>query len=89
MHGLSKYVWHQCVPLKWSFLTWRALQNNIPLDDCLVKRGFSMVSKCACCASPQVQTISHVFITRPVSIEVWDYFDQLMSIRGNASLSCK
>lgn len=30
--GFAQYVWHHCVPLKWSFLTWRAFQNCLPLD---------------------------------------------------------
>ena len=47
--GLYKYARYSCVPLKWSFFTWRVIQNCIPLDDCLQNNGFQLASKCNCC----------------------------------------
>lgn len=43
--GLSKQAWHSCVPLKWSFLTWRVSQNCLHIDDCLKSFGFQLASK--------------------------------------------
>ena len=31
-----QFIWHDIVPLKWSFISWRALQSSLALNDCLV-----------------------------------------------------
>lgn len=78
--GCAKSVWHHCVPLKWSFLTWRAIHSRLPLDDCLIRKGFQLVSKCGCCINSQVETIHHVFVNCPTARQVWATFEDICDI---------
>ena len=58
--GSFKFIWHSSVPLKWSFVSWRALQNSLPLDDFLVRKGFQLASKCDCCTDSKRENFSCV-----------------------------
>ena len=83
--GSSKFIWHPCVPLKWSIITWRSLLKSLPLDDCITKRGFQLAFKCNCCLSPQVETVDHVFANSDTAEEVWNYFKAMIGIQSYSS----
>lgn len=82
--GFAKNVWHHCVPLKWSFLLWKALRACFPLDDCLVKLGFCIVSRCGCCCY-YIETTSHVFVNSEIARQVWGHFEDLCHINCNGT----
>lgn len=67
-------IWREAVPSKVSAFSWKALRNRIPSRENLCKRGvvFSTDSiLCPCCAS-MVETSSHLLITHPRSLLVWE-----------------
>lgn len=50
--NLFKFIWHNCIPSKFYFLTWRILCNAIPIDSLLQKKGINLASR---------KVLSHVF----------------------------
>lgn len=83
---LSQKLWHHLVPLKWSFLTWRTINFGIPLDDCLINKGFHMVSKCICCEPAYCETINHCFISSSSAQKVWAHFEDMLRINGSGNV---
>lgn len=53
---------------------WRIIREKIPTDDILEKRGFTVVSKCSCCITPQQETIDHMFSSSVIASAVWSHF---------------
>ncbi|XP_016514982.1 uncharacterized protein LOC107831708 [Nicotiana tabacum] len=50
---------------------WKA---KLPLDDFLRRLGYSMPSKCWCCADPKEESLVHLFFTSNTARSVWSYF---------------
>lgn len=84
--SLSLNIWHHLVPLKWSFLTWSAINQGVPLDDCLCKKGFQMVYKCNCCDPAHCESINHIFVTGNLAQQLWSYFENKLHISGGGSM---
>ncbi|XP_070020607.1 uncharacterized protein [Nicotiana sylvestris] len=53
------------------FTVWKA---KLPLDDFLRRLGYSMPSKCWCCADPKEDSLVHLFFTSNAARSVWSYF---------------
>ncbi|XP_071926970.1 uncharacterized protein [Coffea arabica] len=70
MHGL---VWNRGVPLKISIFAWRLLNNFVPLDSMLRRRGLPLVSRCSCCFAEE-ESVLHLFVRGQVAREVWGHF---------------
>ncbi|XP_031095329.1 uncharacterized protein LOC115999629 [Ipomoea triloba] len=77
----SRRVWAKHVPWKISFLAWRVFKRKVPMDDVLVRFGYSLVSKCNCCIAPALCTLQHVFCAGEVATEVWGYFAATLGIK--------
>nr|XP_016476429.1 PREDICTED: uncharacterized protein LOC107798017 [Nicotiana tabacum] len=61
---------HFTVKSAWDYV-WKA---KLPLDDLLRKLGYSMPSKCWCCADPKEESLLHLFFTSNAARSVWTYF---------------
>nr|XP_016458897.1 PREDICTED: uncharacterized protein LOC107782527 [Nicotiana tabacum] len=53
------------------FTVWKA---KLSLDDFLRKIGYSIPSKCWCCADPKEESLVHLFFTSNAARSVWRYF---------------
>lgn len=71
---LYKHIWIKGIPFKISFLLWRLWKFKFPLDDMLKRWGIQFPYRCHCCVSPDVKTVSHLFLKAPVARYVWQYF---------------
>ncbi|KAM7465607.1 hypothetical protein LguiB_013169 [Lonicera macranthoides] len=65
-------IWKSFVPPRVSCLTWKLLQNKLPTQDNLQKRGMTMVSRCEICKS-NLDNVEHVFITCPFAHTLWQW----------------
>lgn len=84
--AMNRLIWHMVVPLKWSFLTWRACRGGLPIDSCVQQKGICLASKCNCCQSPQVESVNHVFVSSDVARKVWAEMEGRMGIHKDESL---
>ncbi|KAI0524886.1 hypothetical protein KFK09_004276 [Dendrobium nobile] len=81
-------IWHKSIPKTISVFMWRILHNLLPTEDNLIKKGFSFASKCQCCF--KYETMHHIFISGPVAVKTWVFFDDLFHLNiFNAHLSLK
>ncbi|KAL0909994.1 hypothetical protein M5K25_020913 [Dendrobium thyrsiflorum] len=71
-------LWHGSIPPTYSFLIWRILNNYLPVDSNLLKKGFYIVSKCQCCY--HIENINHVFMQGPVAMKVWIHFNNMFKV---------
>ncbi|XP_071920627.1 uncharacterized protein [Coffea arabica] len=70
-HSLvDSLLWPSVLPVKMSFLAWRVVRNALPLDAALRSRGLALPSRCGCCYLEE-EALLHVFLTGPVTSEVW------------------
>nr|XP_009757964.1 PREDICTED: uncharacterized protein LOC104210705 [Nicotiana sylvestris] len=69
-----KMIWVKGLPFKISFFLWKVWKAKLPLDDFLRKLGYSMPSKCWCCADPKEESLLHLFFTSNAAKSVWTYF---------------
>ncbi|KAL0928382.1 hypothetical protein M5K25_000259 [Dendrobium thyrsiflorum] len=70
--------WHKYIPSTVSVFIWRLVHKFIPTDDILIKKGFIIPSKCQCCF--HMDSLHHVFISSPVAVKVWIYFEDLFQL---------
>ncbi|KAI0511114.1 hypothetical protein KFK09_011737 [Dendrobium nobile] len=70
-------IWHNNIPMSYSILTWRCLKGFLPVDVRLLSKGFSMPSKCHCCAD--IENIKHVFLFGKIAQKVWRYYALLVN----------
>ncbi|KAI0522381.1 hypothetical protein KFK09_004760 [Dendrobium nobile] len=71
-------IWHKSFPSTVSIFIWRILHKLIPTDDNLRRRGFIFPSKCQCCY--HVDNMHHVFISGPVVVKFWTYFEDIFHL---------
>nr|XP_027083643.1 uncharacterized protein LOC113705941 [Coffea arabica] len=76
-----------CFGKKFSFLMWRLLHEQLPVDDVLAKFQVHGPSRCQCCLLPQLETLQHVFATGVLATEVWGFFGQLLGV-ATPSVAC-
>ncbi|XP_070002514.1 uncharacterized protein [Nicotiana sylvestris] len=66
-------LWTKGLPFKISFFLWKVWKAKLPLDDWMRQLGYSMPSKCWCCAQEQ-ESMPHLFFTSDAATRVWTYF---------------
>lgn len=66
---LSQMVWQRMVPIKWAFVSWRAVRKKVPLDCCLQKKGIQLAPRCSCCKTPTLETVDHVLLNSSTAQE--------------------
>ncbi|XP_027158364.1 uncharacterized protein LOC113759985 [Coffea eugenioides] len=70
---LAQWVWNKGTPLKISLFAWRLLNNFLPLDSVMRRRGLPVVSRCSCCLQ-EAESVPHLFVNGPIASEVWGHF---------------
>ncbi|KAI0493539.1 hypothetical protein KFK09_023657 [Dendrobium nobile] len=75
-----KMMWHKSIPTTVSVFNWRVLKKFVPTDDMLRKKGLLITSKCQCCAN--LETVHHVFVSSPIAVKVWNYFEEIFHVNG-------
>lgn len=59
---LFKMVWCSKTPPSKSFVSWKLLQNRMPMDDCLRARGCIVVSRCDLSMKTE-ESAEHLFLS--------------------------
>ncbi|XP_019433923.1 PREDICTED: uncharacterized protein LOC109340663 [Lupinus angustifolius] len=67
-----------------SFITWRIMNNKMPTDDNLRKRGCAIVSICNMCNSHSEEE-DHLFLHCTFASKLWDWIKHVSSINLNNS----
>ncbi|XP_060195246.1 uncharacterized protein LOC132624493 [Lycium barbarum] len=75
-------IWVKGLPFKISFFLWRLWKAKLPIDEVLAKTGTSVVSRCLCCPSPQLESMDHLFLTGIFATRVWKYYTDATVIQG-------
>lgn len=66
---INKFTWHKNIPIKCSFLVWRALRGKLPTNEKLTSFG-SDPKECCCCYRPSIDIIEHILLTRHFAMNV-------------------
>ncbi|XP_075076523.1 uncharacterized protein LOC142163163 [Nicotiana tabacum] len=69
-----KMIWVKGLPFKISFFMWKVWKAKLPLDDFMRRLGYSMPSRCWCCAEPKEESLVHLLFTSRAVTIVWKYF---------------
>ncbi|WMV30198.1 hypothetical protein MTR67_023583 [Solanum verrucosum] len=70
---INSYTWNRHIPFKCSFLLWRTIRGKLPTNEKLASFGIEP-SNCYCCHSPGADTIEHIFNSRNLAKNVWNFF---------------
>lgn len=70
MVAWHSFIWKEFLPPSRSLLCLRAVQNYLPTDDNLCKKGLFFASRCCLCHS-SLETAQHLFLQCPFSVVVW------------------
>ncbi|XP_042031078.1 uncharacterized protein LOC121777785 [Salvia splendens] len=68
-------IWNQGLTPTISVFIWRRLFGRLPVDEKLQRRGIELASRCQCCRSPSVESLSHVIFSSQSAVSAWEYFD--------------
>lgn len=68
------------MPLKFSFITLRAVKNRLPVDDRIQSIGIPFVSRCVCCLQPSAESASHLFLHGTWADSLWSHYQSLFGI---------
>ena len=79
-----KYIWNIAIPPSKSLLLWRILQDKLPTDDQLIKRGCQIPSVCNLCALAS-ETYAHLFLDCSFATQIWNWFRSILN--NNFSVS--
>src|SRR4051812_39049221 len=64
---------------------WKLLNNVIPTDWHISKKGIFLPSKCVCCSSYfSIEHNNHLFLTSEVAVKIWGFFATLFEINTEA-----
>lgn len=74
-------IWHNSLPFKMSFISWRIFKNRLPFDDVICRFGTNIISRCSCCSSAQVETVQHVFNGSEAAIFIWNNIGNAFGIK--------
>lgn len=78
--ALFKQLWKTPVPLKFSFITLRAVKNRLPVDDRIQSIGIPLVSRCVCCLQPSAESASHLFLHGTWADSLWSHYQSIFGI---------
>ncbi|XP_070049366.1 uncharacterized protein [Nicotiana tomentosiformis] len=79
-HFLHK-VWHNSIPFKFSFLTWRLWQGKLPFDEVTTKFGNQAVSRYNCCRNPDAESMLHVLVKDEAANFIFKLFSGPLGIK--------
>ena len=65
-------LWNMYIPPSRAFVTWRLLNNKVPTDDNLQKRGCIIVSRCCFCLQ-HTESSTHIFFDCRVTSRLWEW----------------
>ncbi|KAF9675131.1 hypothetical protein SADUNF_Sadunf09G0000200 [Salix dunnii] len=71
-------IWHASILLKMSFFIWRLINDFVPVDTRIQRKGICMVSKCY--GSNDIESLEHLFLFCPTVSPVWNFFAAMFFI---------
>ncbi|XP_060179779.1 uncharacterized protein LOC132609685 [Lycium barbarum] len=74
-------LWHNCIPLKISFLGWRACLSKLPFNENLARLGIVDNSNCRCCNTPIRDSMQHTLVEGQAAKYLWESFGSPLGIR--------
>lgn len=83
-HWWFKPLWKLGCPSKSSLFLWHILKNKVPTWDNLQKRNKQGLGWCTLCNFFEEST-SHLFLSYPFSLRIWDIFLKAVGISMNWS----
>eukprot|EP00253_Pinus_taeda_P029580 PITA_29580 len=78
----SSKLWKLKCPLKSRVFLWCILKRKIPTWDILQKRFFIGPGRCPLCKAAE-ESISHLFISCPISINIWGELTNMLNISAH------
>ncbi|CAL0327859.1 unnamed protein product [Lupinus luteus] len=69
-------IWSMAIPPTKSFNTWRLINNRMPTDENLQKRGITLASICDLCHS-NVDSSKHLFFECSFAISLWSWLSNI------------
>ncbi|MQM13529.1 hypothetical protein Taro_046455 [Colocasia esculenta] len=76
-------LWSPYIPLKWSILLWRMIQNLLPVDETVKGKGVPLCSKCSCCSNHQEESLIHLFFSSNIATQVWADLSLLLQFKNS------
>lgn len=77
-------IWQRAIPFKMSFITWRAIHNNLATDDKIARLGIKVNSTCSCCdianQTQDLETVEHLFCFGDHAKRIWHIFAGALGI---------
>ncbi|KAK6780202.1 hypothetical protein RDI58_022386 [Solanum bulbocastanum] len=67
-------LWLKGLPFKIAFFLWRVWKKRIATDDNLKRMRMQIASKCYCCENGEMETMTHLFLTTPITQKLWRRF---------------
>ncbi|KAL9667813.1 hypothetical protein QQ045_002181 [Rhodiola kirilowii] len=80
-HKILAKAWHSWLPPRISVFIWRLHLQALSTDDNISQCGIPFPSKCRCCASPDVETLHHIFLDSDLARQIWTTGHRLFDIR--------
>lgn len=74
-------VWHNSIPFKTSFITWRLFKRKLPFNDTAGRFGTNITSRCSWCNFAQVKTMEHAFMNSDAAIYIWNEIGNPLGIK--------
>lgn len=74
------WIWNKGLPFKTNFFLQRAWKGRIATYDNLKRVKVHIVSSCWCCGTQQMETLSHIFLSSPISQKLWRFFANTVGI---------
>ncbi|XP_019459896.1 PREDICTED: uncharacterized protein LOC109359653 [Lupinus angustifolius] len=72
-----KLIWSSSIPPTKSFNTWRLVNNKMPTDENLQKRGIPMASICTLCHTA-AENSPHLFLHCSYAFPLWNWLENLL-----------
>ncbi|XP_022868244.1 uncharacterized protein LOC111387881, partial [Olea europaea var. sylvestris] len=82
----DKWVWHPLIPKRISFITWKAMQNALVVDEKLQMEGIPLASKCVCCVIPHCKSLNHLLDGSDLAEFLWNQILMTTGITNILSL---
>ncbi|XP_071923146.1 uncharacterized protein [Coffea arabica] len=84
----SSNIWLTALPAKILFFMLRMLSGRLPVMEALYRLGVCGPSRNACCVTPAVESIDHIFCAGEVPRQVWDSFQVETRVFAYAGTEC-
>lgn len=67
---INTFIWQRHIPLKISFLLWRAIKYKLPTNERLAEFGVELKNY-SCCIRPGMDTMDNIFVEGHFSKHIW------------------